>query len=182
GAFGAFVSTVLRRLLTWHGLIASLLESARTTSLMFLVLIGAIIFSNFINVAGLPHALSSWILGLDTSPIMVVVAMLVIYFLLGCVLESLSMVLLTVPVFFPIIQQLGLDPIWFGVIVVVAVEISLITPPVGLNVFVLKGVLEDVATSTIFKGVMPFIMADLVRITILVLVPGIALLLPSFMK
>jgi TRAP-type C4-dicarboxylate transport system permease large subunit len=108
--------------------------------------------------------------------------MLVIYFLLGCVLESLSMVLLTVPVFFPIIQQLGLDPVWFGIIVVVAVEISLITPPVGLNVFVLKGVLEDVPTGTIFRGVTPFILADLVRLAILVLVPGITLLLPSFMK
>jgi C4-dicarboxylate transporter DctM subunit len=182
GAFGAFVSTVLRRLLTWQGLINSLLESVRTTSLMFLVLIGAIIFSNFVNVAGMPHALSEWILGLHVAPIMVVVWMLIIYFLLGCVLESLSMVLLTVPVFFPIIQQVGLDPVWFGIIVVVAVEISLITPPVGLNVFVLKGVLETVPTSTIFKGVTPFIFADLVRVTILVLVPGITLLLPSFMK
>jgi len=169
-------------MLTWQGLINSLLESARTTSLMFLVLIGAIIFSNFVNVAGMPHALSSWILSLNVSPLMVVVWMLVIYFLLGCVLESLSMVLLTVPVFFPIIQQVGLDPVWFGIIVVVAVEISLITPPVGLNVFVLKGVLETVPTSTIFKGVTPFIFADLVRVTILVLVPGITLLLPSFMK
>jgi tripartite ATP-independent transporter DctM subunit len=182
GAFGAFVAALLRRLLTWQGLINSLLESARTTSLMFLVLIGAIIFSNFVNVAGMPRALSEWIIGLHVSPLMVVVWMLIIYFLLGCVLESLSMVLLTVPVFFPIIQQVGLDPVWFGIIVVVAVEISLITPPVGLNVFVLKGVLETVPTSTIFKGVTPFIFADLVRVTILVLVPGITLLLPSFMK
>jgi tripartite ATP-independent transporter DctM subunit len=182
GAFGAFVSTVLRRMLTWQGLINSLLESARTTSLMFLVLIGAIVFSNFVNVAGMPRALSEWIIGLNVSPLMVVVWMLVIYFLLGCVLESLSMVLLTVPVFFPIVQQLGLDPVWFGIIVVVAVEISLITPPVGLNVFVLKGVLEDVPTGTIFRGVTPFILADLVRLAILVLVPGITLLLPSFMK
>ena len=182
GAFGAFVSTLLRRMLTWRGLFNSLIESARTTSLMFLVLIGAIIFSNFVNVAGMPRALSEWIIGLHVSPLMVVVCMLVIYFLLGCVLESLSMVLLTVPVFFPIIQQVGLDPVWFGIIVVVAVEISLITPPVGLNVFVLKGVLEDVPTSTIFKGVTPFILADLVRITILLLIPGITLFLPSFMK
>jgi tripartite ATP-independent transporter DctM subunit len=182
GAFGAFVAALLRRLLTWRGLINSLIESARTTSLMFLVLIGAIIFSNFVNVAGMPRALSEWIIGLHVSPLMVVVWILIIYFLLGCVLESLSMVLLTVPVFFPIIQQVGLDPVWFGIIVVVAVEISLITPPVGLNVFVLKGVLETVPTSTIFKGVTPFIFADLVRVTILVLVPGISLLLPSFMK
>jgi tripartite ATP-independent transporter DctM subunit len=182
GAFGAFVAALLRRLLTWRGLINSLLESARTTSLMFLVLIGAIIFSNFVNVAGMPRALSEWIIGLHVSPLMVVVWILIIYFLLGCVLESLSMVLLTVPVFFPIIQQIGLDPVWFGIIVVVAVEISLITPPVGLNVFVLKGVLETVPTSTIFKGVTPFIFADLVRVTILVLVPSITLLLPSFMK
>jgi C4-dicarboxylate transporter, DctM subunit len=182
GAFGAFVSALLRRMLTWRGLFNSLIESARTTSLMFLVLIGAIIFSNFVNVAGMPHALSDWITGLHVSPLMVVVWMLVIYFLLGCVLESLSMVLLTVPVFFPIIQQVGLDPVWFGIIVVVAVEISLITPPVGLNVFVLKGVLEDVPTGTIFKGVTPFILADLVRITILLLIPSITLFLPSFMK
>jgi TRAP-type C4-dicarboxylate transport system permease large subunit len=149
---------------------------------MFLVLIGATIFSNFVNVAGLPSAMTSWILGLDASPLEVILCMLLIYFVLGCVLESLSMVLLTVPVFFPIVLQVGLDPIWFGIIVVVAVEISLITPPVGLNVFVLKGVLETVPTSTIFKGVTPFIVADVVRLAILVLVPGIVLFLPSFMK
>ena len=182
GAFGAFVAALLRRMLTWRGLFNSLIESARTTALMFLVLIGAIMFSNFINVAGMPSALSDWILGLQVSPLMVVLCMVAIYFVLGCVLESLSMVLLTVPVFFPIVQHVGLDPVWFGIIVVVAVEISMITPPVGLNVFVLRGVLETVPTGTIFKGVTPFIIADLVRITVLLLLPGITLFLPSFMK
>jgi len=116
------------------------------------------------------------------TPWLVIAAILVIYVALGCVFESLSMILLTVPIFFPLVLELGYDPIWFGIVVVVITEISLITPPVGLNVFVLRGVLPDVTTSTIFRGVTPFWIADLFRLTLIVAVPALSLWLPSFVR
>ncbi|HMA89453.1 MAG TPA: TRAP transporter large permease subunit, partial [Burkholderiales bacterium] len=111
----------------------------------------------------------------------VIAAICVIYIALGCVLESISMILLTVPVFYPLVQHLGYDLVWFGIIVVVVTEISLITPPVGMNVFVLRTLLPDVPTRTVFRGVMPFIVADFFRLALLVAVPAISLLLPKFM-
>jgi TRAP-type C4-dicarboxylate transport system permease large subunit len=147
--------------------------------MIFTVLIGALIFSQYINLSGLPNELTAYIEGLDISPMMVILCILVIYLILGCVLESLSMILLTVPVFYPLVAHLGFDLIWFGIIVVVVTEISLITPPVGLNVFVLRGVLPDVSTGTIFKGVTPFWIADIFRLAVLVFVPGLSLFLPG---
>jgi len=115
-------------------------------------------------------------------PLMIIFIIIGIYVVLGCVLESISMMLLTVPVFFPLINSLGYDPIWFGVLVVVVVEISLITPPVGLNVFVLNAVLREVSVAQIFRGVVPFIMADVVRVLLVVFVPAISLALPNMLK
>jgi tripartite ATP-independent transporter DctM subunit len=182
GAGGALVFAVARRTLKLADLIDVLVETARMTAMIFAILIGAFIFSNFINVAGLPAALSGWVKGLGAEPLLVMVAILCIYVVLGCILESMSMLLLTVPIFYPIIIAQGFDPIWFGIIVVVVIEISLITPPIGLNVFVLKATLPDIKSGVIFRGVAPFIAADIVRLTALVLLPGTALLLPSFMK
>ncbi|MBI4967474.1 MAG: TRAP transporter large permease [Rhodospirillales bacterium] len=182
GAFGAFLIALVKRTLSWRGLYDVLVDSARTTSMMFVVLIGAIIFSNFVNLAGLPNVLQNYVQSLALTPMLVILFILVVYLILGCILESLSMVLLTVPIFFPLIVSLGFDPIWFGIIVVVVTEISLITPPVGLNVFVLRAVLPDVNTGTIFKGIMPFLGADIIRLALLVLVPWISLVLPSMMR
>ena len=142
---------------------------------------GALIFSNFVNRAGLPDALLNIAQGFEIGPLGVIFVIILIYLLLGCVFESLSMILLTVPIFAPLVEGLGYDLIWFGILVVVATEISLITPPIGMNVFVLKGVLNDVSVGTIFKGVTPFWVADIFRILLIALVPGIALLLPSMM-
>ena len=150
--------------------------------MMFILLIGAILFSNFINVAGLPAQLSAWLNALGAAPMAVMCAILAIYLVLGCLLESLSMILLTIPIFFPIIKSLGFDPVWFGVIIVVVVEIGMITPPIGLNVFVLKATLKDVPVTTIFRGVTYFIIADIVRLTLFVLFPQIILFLPSWMN
>ena len=138
-------------------------------------------FSNFLNRAGLPDALIGVIDSFGLSGLEVIFIILIIYILLGCVFESMSMILLTVPIFAPLVQQLGFDLIWFGILVVVVTEISLITPPIGLNVFVLKGVVKDVSVSTIFKGVTPFWVADIIRLIIITLIPGIALFLPSAM-
>jgi len=138
-------------------------------------------FAAYVNLTGLPQAIVDGISGFEASPLTVIFLILGVYLLLGCVLESLSMMLLTVPILYPLILGLGYDLVWFGIIVVVVIEISLITPPIGINVFVLKSVLADVRTSDIFKGVMPFIAADILRVVLLVLLPGIALLLPSYM-
>ncbi|MGP1255787.1 MAG: TRAP transporter large permease [Kiloniellales bacterium] len=181
GAGGAFLFVLARRAMTWRVLLDTLIQTARTTSMMFILLIGAIVFSNFINVAGLPRELSNWVLSFEASPMLVMLCILGIYLVLGCLLESLSMMLLTVPIFFPIVQSLGFDPIWFGIIVVVVIEISLITPPIGLNVFVMKLTLPDVPTTTIFRGVGIFIIADILRLALLLLVPALVLFAPSLM-
>lgn len=181
GAFGAFLIALARRSLSWRILYDVLVETAHTTTSLFIVVIGALIFSNFVNRAGLPDELLSMITGFDVSPLMVIFMILGIYIILGCVFESLSMLLLTVPIFYPVVQSLGFDLVWFGIVVVVVTEISLITPPVGLNVFVLSGVLKDVSTGTIFKGVTPFWVADIVRLLLITLVPAISLLLPTWL-
>ena len=181
GAGGAFLLTLTRRRLGWAGLWTILVDTAKMTSLMFFVLFGAIMFSNFANLAGLPNDLREMILAIGTRPELVLLAILAIYLLLGAVLESLSMMLLTVPIFYPVVAALGIDLIWFGIFVVVAIEISLITPPVGLNVFVLKTIIRDIDTQTIFKGVIPFVLMDIVRILLLMAVPMLALIIPNSM-
>ncbi len=179
GASGAFFIALLRRKLTFKSLTHTLVSSVRTTAMLFFLVIGAVLFSNFINLAGLPDSLRDMVLGLDLSPVWVILAIIAIYVVLGCVLESMSMILLTVPVFYPLIQAMGMDLVWFGILVVVVTEISLITPPVGLNVFVLKTVLPDVKLSTIFKGVTPFWIADIIRLVLIATIPAISLALPS---
>jgi TRAP-type C4-dicarboxylate transport system permease large subunit len=150
--------------------------------MMFSVLVGALVFASFVNVAGLPAALTGFAERVDWPPFAILLAILAVYLVLGMVLESLSMVLLTVPIFAPLVSDLGYDLVWFGILVVVMTEISLITPPVGLNVFVLKTVLPDVALGAIFRGVVPFILADIVRVALLLAVPGLALWLPGLMN
>lgn len=181
GAAGAIAIAAWRRVLTFQVLMEVTRETAMTTAKLFLVIFGAMIFSNFVNRAGLPDGLLGIVNSFEVSPLGVIFVILAIYLVLGCVFESLSMILLTVPIFAPLVEGLGFDLIWFGILVVVATEISLITPPIGLNVFVLKGVLKDVSVKTIFKGVTPFWIADIFRLMLLALVPSIALLLPSFM-
>lgn len=181
GAAGAFLIALSRRTLTVSGVMQVLVEAAQTTASLFAVLIGAWIFSNFVNLAGLPEGLRAAVSAAGLTPMTVMLMILLIYILLGCVFESLSMLLLTVPIFFPLVVSLGFDPVWFGIIVVVVTEISLITPPVGLNVFVLKGVVGDVSTGTIFKGVTPFWVVDIIRLIILVAFPAIVLFLPNSM-
>jgi tripartite ATP-independent transporter DctM subunit len=179
GAFGAFLFALLGRQLTWKRLFGILAETAVTTSMLFVVLIGALIFADYINETGMPGQLAAQIQAMNVPPMAVILVILVIYLGLGCVFESLSMLLLTVPVFVPIVSALGFDLIWFGIVIVVVTEISLITPPIGMNVFVLRGVLKDVSTGAIFAGVTPFWMADIVRLTLIVLIPWISLFLPS---
>ena len=181
GAGGAFLFALARRALTLRGTIEVLVESARTTTTMFSILIGALMFATYINYTGMPEELRDFVKSIGPHPLMVILVMTGIYLVLGCVLESISMILLTVPVFFPLVGYLGYDPVWFGIYIVCVVEISLITPPVGMNVFVLGNVLRDVPLQTIFRGVTPFIVADVVRLAVLIAFPSIVLLLPRLL-
>ena len=181
GAAGAFFIALSRGQLSFNDIKTVLIETSHTTAILFSVMIGASMFSNFVNLAGLPEGLLSLVNQSGVSPMTVMFSIIIIYILLGCVFESLSMLLLTVPIFFPLVTSLGFNPVWFGIVVVVVTEISLITPPVGLNVFVLNGVVGDVSTGSIFRGVTPFWVVDILRLALIVLVPWLVLALPNSM-
>ena len=182
GAFGAMVFALWRRALTWKTLYQSLVDSGRTTAMLFLILIGALIFADFINITSMPSDLKAFVQRFEVNPVLVVASIMLIYIVLGTAMEELSMVLLTLPVFFPLIVSLGFDPVWYGVLVVTIVEIGLISPPVGMNLFVLSTLLPQVQTTTVFRGVLPFIGADILRLALIILFPPIALWLPSLMR
>lgn len=181
GASGAFLFAWARKALTWESLIDILVESARTTGMLFTLLIAATVFANFVNFTTMPGDLKEWITHLGLSPIMVVGAMMVIYIILGTVMEELTMVLLTIPLFFPIVVQLGFDPVWFGVLIVMVIQIGLISPPVGMNLFVLNTLLPKVGLGTIFRGCWPFVGMQIITLGILLFFPSLSLYLPSLM-
>jgi tripartite ATP-independent transporter DctM subunit len=182
GAGGAFLFALARRGLTWRTLIEVLVESAATTSMIFMILIGALLFANFINYTSMPADLRNFITQFDAQPWMVVAAMCVVYVVLGSAMEELSMILLTVPLFFPVVTGLGYDPLWFGVVVVVVVQIGLISPPVGMNIFVVRTLLRHISIATIFRGVWAFTVAQCILLALLIAVPEMTTYLPLFMK
>ena len=182
GAFGAFCFALARRTLTPKVLFEILVDSARTTGMLFMILVGALVFANFVNYTSMPADLKAFVTQYQISPIAVVIAICVIYVVLGTAMEELSMILLTVPVFFPLVVGLGFDPVWFGILIVVVVQIGLISPPVGMNMFVVKSMLSGVSTATVFRGVAPFALAIVVLLAILVAFPDISLFLPRLMR
>ncbi len=182
GAVGAFLFALARRALSWKVLVEVLIESVRTTSMLFMILIGALIFANFINYTTMPADLKGFVAQFQVHPILVIVAICVIYVVLGTAMEELSMILLTVPVLFPLVVALGFDPVWFGIIVVIVVQIGLISPPVGMNIFVVKSLLRHLTIGTVFRGVTPFTVALVALLAIVVAFPSLATYLPSFMK
>ncbi|MET0506688.1 MAG: TRAP transporter large permease [Burkholderiaceae bacterium] len=179
GAFGAFLFALARRALTWPALAQVLVESARTTAMLFAILIGALIFANFVNFTSMPDDLKDAVAAFEVHPLAVIVLICAIYVVLGTAMEELSMILLTVPVLFPLVVHLGFDPIWFGILVVVVVEIGLISPPVGMNLFVLRTLLPQVSTGTLYVGVLPFVVADVVRLAVLIAFPVLSTWLPT---
>ena len=180
GAFGAFIIVVLKGKLSLSSFKDTLIETVKITSMLFFLLFGAILFSNFINLAGMPNDLRNFLSNFNFNIYTLLLLIFLIYLILGMVLESLSMMLLTVPIFYPLVAEMGGDLIWFGILVVVAVEISLITPPVGLNVHVLKTIVKNKMTlNTIFKGVIPFVFMDIIRLLILLIFPFLTLFLPN---
>jgi C4-dicarboxylate transporter DctM subunit len=182
GASGAFIFALLRRSLTWRVLYEVLADSARTTAMLFTILIAATMFANFINMTSMPFDLRDWILELGLPPLAIVGAMMLIYVVLGSIMEELAMVLLTLPVFFPIVVGLGFDPVWFGVLIVLVVQIGLISPPVGMNLFVLNSLLRDVPLAQIYRGVWMFVVALIVALVIVLEFQPLALWLPGFVR
>jgi TRAP transporter, DctM subunit len=181
GAVGAFFIALARRKLTAQRLLAILIDTAATTTMLFFVLVGALIFSKFITIAGFTQALTGWFHDLQIGPLGLMLSICVMYLVLGCFLESMSMILLTLPIVFPIAMAAGFDPIWFGVILVTLIEVALITPPVGMNVYMMHTLLSHIPMKTIFGGVGAFVAADILRIAILITFPAIATFLPSLM-
>jgi len=181
GAAGAFIIGVVRRRLSWPDILRSLLEATRTTAAVFTVLIGAILFGYFLTITQVPQKVTEFLTGLGIGRYGVLTLIMIMYLVLGTLMDALAMIILTVPIVFPVITALGFDPIWFGVIIVMVAELSLIHPPVGMNIFVIKSVVEDAKISTIFYGVMPFIVTDLLRLILLIAFPILALWLPSKM-
>ena len=179
GASGALALSLISRTMTLKIFFNCLMETVRTSSMIFTILIGAILLNNFLVLSALPDAVGAWIGGLDLPSTAILVIILLIYLVMGCALDSLAMILLTIPIFFPVILQLGLDPIWFGIIVVMVVELGLITPPIGMNVFIIKGMAPEVPLGKIYKGVLPFVLAQIILIAIIVAFPDIATWLPS---
>lgn len=181
GAALAILIAILRGRLSISGFVTAVKSSLETTGLCFLILIGAMVFSPFVALSGLPSALSETILGYSTSPYIVLLMILALYLFLGMLIEGLSLMVITLPIVFPVIIGLGFDPIWFGVIMVLVLEMGLISPPVGVNCFVVKSIAPNVPLSEIFRGIMPFWAAMIICIMMLVAVPEIALFLPNLM-
>jgi C4-dicarboxylate transporter DctM subunit len=181
GAIGALLIGVARRKLTRAEIRRSLLQAVRTAAAVLTVLIGALLFGYFLTVTETPQKVTALLTALGLGRYGVLALIMLMYIVLGCLMDSLAMIILTIPIIFPVILQLGFDPIWFGVIIVMTVELGLIHPPVGMNVFVIKSVVQEVSFSTIFRGVLPFIVTDLIRLVILIAFPILALWLPSRM-
>jgi len=179
GAVGALVLSLVRRRLNWAGLRDATLETIRTAGMIFTILMGALVFTTFLALSTIPQEMAEWVGGLGLPRMGVMVLILVIYVVLGTFLEEMSMILLTLPIFLPLVSSLGFDLIWFGILNVLVVEMGMISPPVGITMFVVKGIAPDVPMGTIFKGVLPFWVATIVFAGLLLAFPAIALTLPS---
>ena len=185
GAFGVLAVALIRRQLTWQGFVKSLYETLRTSCMVMFLIAGAVIFGKFLAVTRIPYNVASWIGALDFPPYVILATIVMVYFVGGCVMDALALVMLTIPVFFPIIINLGYDPIWFGIIIVLVTQMGVITPPVGINVYVVYGVAQSVVggvpLEAIFKGILPFLIAVFVGTAIMVMFPQIVLILPRLM-
>jgi tripartite ATP-independent transporter DctM subunit len=181
GAFGAFLFALLRGALTARVLVDCATETAAISGMIFLILVGAAVFNYFIETSGLPQLLVELARDLGWGAHSVLLVLLGFYLVLGCFMDSLSMILLTVPFVFPLVSDLQIDPIWFGILLVTVVELGLITPPIGMNLFALR-VVADLPLGTIVRGILPFILADIARLAILFAAPAISVWLPARMQ
>jgi len=181
GAFGAIIFALLRKRLNWEKMKTAILETLKTTGMIYGILIGAFIFNYFLAPTTIPYVIAETVSGLPLPPMAILVMVLMVFFFLGCFLDVAAMTVLTIPIFFPLIISLGFNPVWFGILFVRMAEIAMITPPIGMNVYVIAGVAPDVPMQTIFKGIIPFVIADFFHIALLLFVPAIVLFLPGIM-
>ncbi len=181
GAFGTLLIALVGRHLSWKGFTQSLVETTRVTCMILVIVAGATVFGHFLAVTRIPFDVGTWVLGLQMPPWAVMGMIILIYLTLGCLMDSLAMIMLTIPIFFPVITALGFDPIWFGVIIVLVTGMGVITPPVGINVYVVAGVARDVPLHVIFRGAVKLLAAQIVTAVLLILFPQIALWLPQLM-
>lgn len=181
GSFGAILLGFLSRQLTFDGLVHSLRTTAITTAALFMIVIGATMFANFVVQTRLPNLLINTTDAMELAPLTVMAIIIALYIVLGCFLEGIGMVLITVPVFLPVIAGYGYDPLWFGIIVVIVVELGLITPPVGMNIFIIQAQAPDINLGQLYKGIAPFLVAPIIMIILLFLYPQIALWLPDLL-
>ncbi|NLK51936.1 MAG: TRAP transporter large permease [Syntrophomonadaceae bacterium] len=181
GAAGVLFVALLGKHMNWEKITKSLLDTTRTTAMIMLLIAGAMIFGRFMAVSRMPFELASWTGSLALPPVAIMGMILLIYLILGCFIDALALILLTIPIFFPIVLNLGYDPIWFGVIIVLVVAMGVITPPVGMNVYIIKGIVPDIPLEVIFKGIGPFLLAVILCIVLLILFPSIATFLPNLL-
>ena len=182
GAFGAFLLAVLTRRLSWEDFKASLNGTTRLTAMIFFILIGADIFSKFLALSRIPVAVTQFVSNLDLSPMAIMVFLLFVYFILGMFLEGIAIYVLTLPVVYPLVTMLGFDGIWFGVVMIFVMNMGLLTPPLGLSVYIISGVAKDVPIQRIFKGVIPMLVMIIVCLALIVIFPEIVTFLPDMMK
>lgn len=182
GAAGALGVGLLRRSLTGSDILDAALDAAKMTAVLLSVLIGALLFNNVMIFSGFAAALSDMVTAVNIAPIAVILTMVAIYLVLGCLFDELAIVLLTVPIFAPVVASLGYDLVWFGIMVVVVSEVGMISPPIGINLFIIRSLNPDIPLGTVYRGIVPFLIADMFRIAILIAIPGIVLLLPATMK
>ena len=181
GACGALIIGILRGRLGWEEIKSSLVEAVRTAGSIFTIVVGAFLFGYFLVITQTPQKVSDFLTGLPVGPYGILVLILIMYLILGALMDELAIILVTVPIIYPVMMQLGFDPIWFGVIIVMVTTLGMVMPPVGINVFVINSIARDIPLWEIYKGVMPFILVDLIRLALLVLFPAIALYLPGHM-
>jgi C4-dicarboxylate transporter DctM subunit len=179
GAFGAILFSLIRGRLSWQGFKDSIVDTIRNTGMIFAIIIGAFVFNYFLAVSTIPMELAEYVGNLGFPPVIIMVIIIMVYLVLGCFIDAMSMILLTIPIFFPVATSLGFDPIWFGIVIVLVVEMAMITPPVGMNVYVIQGITRDVPMQTVFKGIIPFVIIEFCFVILLVAFPQIALFLPS---
>jgi C4-dicarboxylate transporter DctM subunit len=182
GATGAFLLALFKRRLTWQNFWVAILSAGKTTGMLFVIVIGAFTFGYFLTITRVPFAVSAFVAGLQVSPYVILVLICIFYLLLGCLMDIPAGMLITLPIIYPVIKNLGFDPIWFGVIVVILMEMGLITPPVGLNVYAISGIARDIPMATIFRGIVPFLGAMAVCLLLIILFPQIALFLPNMLR
>jgi len=181
GAFLILLVALVCRQITWRGIVKSLYESVRTSCMVLFLIAGATIFGHFLAVTRIPFEMATWVGGLALPPWAIMTVIIGIYLIGGCFIDAMALIMLTIPIFYPVVTQLGYDPIWFGVIIVLVGQMGVITPPVGINVYVVNGIARDIPLETIFKGVWPFLVALILGTLSLITFPQIVTFVPSLM-